>query len=78
MEIFDRKLLEEAIVNFKPPRYTIGIDTYDKNTSAYCLIKRTGDITEILLCKTLNKEEFKEELNIISKYFNAEIISEIK
>lgn len=56
----------------KEPKYIIGIDTYDKNNSAYCLMKKNEDHIEVLLAKTIRDEnEFKEEVENIAKYFNA-------
>ena len=50
----------------------MGINTYDKETMAYCLgIKKDG-FFEVLLAKTMNDEkEFNEEVQNLVKYFDA-------
>lgn len=54
------------------PQYIISIDTYDKNVFAYCLSRKTNEVVEILLCKTMKDEtEFKQEVDNLVKYFNA-------
>lgn len=43
--------------------YFIGIDTYDKNISAYCLVRKIGKITDIVLSKRMrNNWEFNLEV----------------
>lgn len=60
------------------PRYYIGIDVYDE-IYAYCLMKKNivDNSTEIILSKRMREKGFSEEVNNLSKYFNAEIIKEI-
>lgn len=75
--IFYRKLLNK--LKGKKPTYSIGVDTYDKKTLAYCLCKNLNGTMEILLAKTMNKEkEFKQEVENLSKYFNATIYGEVE
>lgn len=64
----------------EPPRYFIGVDTYDENNLAYCLSKRdSGGNVEIIMSKTVrDKNTFNEEVENLSKYFNATKIEERK
>ena len=70
-------LLEE-LVSFgkpEPPKYHIGVDTYDKNSASYCLVSTFDGNWNIILIKRMNDmEAFEEEVNNLAKYFNAEII----
>lgn len=69
--------LEELRRNYKiePSKFTIGVDCHDKNVSAYTLFKETGNHVEILLSKkrTASEEEFKQEVENLAKYFNADL-----
>lgn len=70
---FDRLLLDKAL---KQTKYVIGVDTYDKYASAYCLGRKIDGVFEIILCKTMyDKNEFKQEVENLSKYFNVDVIS---
>jgi len=70
--LFDKALLEKATI--KQPYYVIGVDTYDKDALAYCLSRKVDGVIEILLCKTMRDEkEFKQEVESLSKYFNADV-----
>jgi hypothetical protein len=74
--VFDIELLEK--LKGEKPTYSIGVDTIDKYNLAYCLCKNSDDKMEILLAKTTaDKKEFKEEVENLSKYFNAEIYGEL-
>jgi hypothetical protein len=67
IKVFNKKNLK---VN--PSQYIMGVDTYDKDIACYCLMKKTGDSTEILLSKRMRKSvEFTQEVENLSKYFNA-------
>lgn len=58
-------------------RYVIGTDTFDKGVFTYCLLRRVGDICEVLLLKSMHDEgEFEEEVKNLSKYFNADWVVE--
>lgn len=58
--------------------FFIGVDTCDKDNLAYCFAKKSDGITEILLAKTMSDEKkFKEEVENLSKYFNATVYGEI-
>ena len=60
------------------PKFYIGVDTYDKNNLAYCLTRNTEDVVEVILSKTSNdKKIFEEEVENLSKYFNAIVLKEI-
>jgi len=69
----------DILKDFKPInyQYIIGVDTYDENMSAYCLMRRGSDsdcIIEVLLAKNMHKihqKEFMEEVENLAKYFNA-------
>lgn len=59
------------------PLYFIGVDTVDKNHLTYTLARRTGKTVDILLMKTSDDEQaFKEEVNNLSKYFEAVVLEE--
>jgi hypothetical protein len=52
----------------------MGVDTYDKDALAYCLSRKVDGVIEILLCKTMRDEkEFKQEVENLAKYFNADV-----
>jgi len=56
------------------PYYAIGVDTYDKDNLAYCLTRKIGDTIEVLLSKVSREEtEFKQEVENLAKYFEADI-----
>jgi len=60
-----------------PTEYFIGVDTYDKDFSTYSLVQKTNDRLFVLLSKTIrDKNEFKGEVDNLSKYFNAPIMEE--
>ena len=70
--LFDKSLLDKAII--KQPYYAIGVDTYDKNALAYCLCRKVDGVVEILLCNRMREEtEFKQEVENLAKYFNADV-----
>lgn len=64
-------------LDIKKPFYSIGVDTYDEKNLAYCLSRSVNGVVEILLCKTMkDKKPFEEEVENLSKYFNACVIKE--
>ncbi len=73
-------MLDTAIDNklntgIPAPEYFIGVDAYEKDTRAYCLIRRVNSVTEVLLSKVIKDENtFEEEVKTLSKYFNAKEI----
>lgn len=70
--LFDKALLEKAII--KQPEYVIGVDTYDKDALAYCFGRKVDGVFEIMLAKTMrNENEFKQEVENLAKYFNADV-----
>lgn len=70
--VFDKALLEKLTI--KQPYYAMGVDTYDKDALAYCLSRKVDGVVEILLCKTMRDEtEFKQEVENVAKYFNADV-----
>lgn len=70
--LFDNALLEKATI--KNHEYVMGVDTYDKDALAYCLSRKVDGVVEILLCKTMRDEnEFKQEIENLAKYFNADV-----
>lgn len=70
--VFDKALLEKAII--KNPEYVIGVDTYDKDALAYCFGRVVGGVFEIMLSKTMcDESEFKQEVENLAKYFNADV-----
>ena len=71
--VFSKELLDKITV--EKPYYCIGVDNYDKKALAYCLSRKVNENVEILLCKTMtNEDDFKNEVNNLSKYFNCDII----
>ena len=71
--VFSEELLDKIIV--ENPYYCIGVDNYDKKALAYCLSRKVNENVEILLCKTMtNENDFKKEVNNLSKYFDCDII----
>lgn len=71
--VFDRELLEKCTI--KNIEYFIGIDTLDKRRNAYCLSREVDGVMEIVLSKTMNdKTQFKQEVENLSKYFNAQVV----
>lgn len=74
--VFDPALLDK--LKGDAPTYSIGVDTYDEKSLAYCFCKHLDGKTEILLAKTMrSKKDFKEEVANLSKYFNAKICGEV-
>ena len=68
---FDKSLLEKATI--QKHIYAMEVDTYDKNTFAYCLSRKVDGIVEILLCKTMHDEsDFNQEVKNLVKYFNID------
>ena len=71
--VFSKELLDKITV--EKPYYCIGVDNYDKRALAYCLSRKVNENVEILLCKTMtNEDDFKNEVNNLSKYLNCDII----
>ena len=74
--VFDPALLDK--IKGDAPTYSIGVDTYDEKSLAYCFCKHLDGKVEILLAKTMrSKKDFKEEVRNLSKYFNAKICGEV-
>jgi len=74
--VFDTELLDK--LKGDAPTYSIGVDTYDEKSLAYCFCKHLDGKVEILLAKTMrSKKDFKEEVSNLSKYFNAKICGEV-
>ena len=70
--LFDKSLLEKSII--KQPEYVMGVDTYDKDALAYCFGRKVDGVFEIMLSKTMRDEkEFKQEVENLAKYFNADV-----
>lgn len=70
--LFDKDLLDKATI--KQPEYVIGVDTYDKDALAYCFGRKVDGVFEIMLSKTMRDEnEFKQEVENLAKYFNADV-----
>jgi len=58
----------------KQPEYVMGVDTYDKDNLAYCFGRIADGVFEIMLAKTMRDEkEFKQEVENLAKYFNANV-----
>lgn len=71
--LFDKELIEKAMAADKP-YYAIGVDTYDKDNLAYCLIRKIGNTIEVLLSKVSREEtEFRQEVENLAKYFEADV-----
>ena len=72
--LFDKELLEKATI--KQPEYVMGVDTYDKDALAYCFGRKVDGVFEIMLSKTMrNEDQFKQEVENLAKYFNADVFS---
>lgn len=70
--LFDKSLLDKAII--KNPEYVMGVDTYDKDALTYCFGRKVDGVFEIILAKTMRDEnEFKQEVENLAKYFNANV-----
>lgn len=70
--LFDKALLGKATI--KQPEYVMGIDTCDKDALAYCFGRKVDGVFEIMLTKTMSDEkEFKQEVENLAKYFNANV-----
>lgn len=70
--LFDKALLEKATI--KQYEYVMGVDTYDKDALAYCFGRKVEGVFEIMLAKTMRDEkEFKQEVENLAKYFNADV-----
>jgi predicted RNA-binding protein with PUA domain len=68
--LFDNDLLEKVV----KPEYVVGVDTYDKNNLAYCFGRKVDGVFEIMLSKIMRDEnEFKQEVENLAKYFNADV-----
>ena len=62
-------------ISIPTPKYFIGVDPHETDTNTYCLIRRVGTTTEVLLPKVIRDENiFEEEVENLSKYFNAKEI----
>lgn len=74
-----RKALLQIERLFKS-QFIIGTDCYDDDIHAYCLgrVTENGNL-EIILSKSMRAgEEFEQEVENISKYFNAQKIESKK
>ena len=70
--LFDKALLEKATI--KQQECVMGVDTYDKDALAYCFGRKVEGVFEIMLAKTMRDEkEFKQEVENLAKYFNADV-----
>lgn len=57
--------------------FILSIDTYDKFNLCYTLSMKSNDIITVLLNKVIhNENEFSNEVQNLSKYFNVKIIGE--
>lgn len=73
------ELYKSDFFNIPSYQYIIGVDTYDKNMLAYCLMRKNMEtkLSEVVLAKTIRDEKaFKEEVKNLAKYFNAKIIED--
>lgn len=69
--LFDNELTEKAM---NQTRYVIGVDPCDENNRAYCLGRTVNGVFEVMLAKVISDEdEFKQEVENLSKYFNASV-----
>ena len=78
--IFNTKLLEEKLKELgkHKPEYFIGIDTYDAENLAYCMVMKHGKSSTIIqLKKMVDRVTFDEEVANLAKYFDAVIIKEM-
>lgn len=60
----------------KHPKYAIGTYSHGKDSFTYFFGIRVDGIFEVMLSKTIrDEEEFKQEVENLTKYFNADVIS---
>lgn len=73
-QVFSKELLDRWKASATQPKYTIGVDTYDKEVSAYAMSREIDGQVEFLLCKTSRAtEEFEQEISNLAEYFDAEV-----
>lgn len=59
------------------PKFFIGVDTYDYDANTYCLVRQVNGVSDIINIKTIrNQKAFEEEVENVSKYFNAMKVDE--
>ena len=59
------------------PRHAIfaHTDPFKKDSKTYCLVRDVdGTIETLLLKRDMDNKSFEEEINNLSKYFDAEVI----
>ncbi len=59
------------------PRHAIfaHTDPFNEESKTYCLVRDVdGTVETLLLKRDMEGEDFEEEINNLSKYFDAEII----
>lgn len=58
-------------------QYFIGVDSHSENVSSFCLIRKIGEVREVILSKLTNdKEQFEKDVKNLSDLFQAKIIEE--
>lgn len=64
---------EESVFN----KHIMCTSSIDNEFFTYTLVRCTKNSSEIIMCKTLREEKkFKEEVNNLAKYFNADLLEE--
>ncbi len=67
------KIIELSSLDPKP-QYKIFVDCTEKGSTMFSMFRIEGDIWEELLEKTFsNTDEYKEQVEKLSEYFNAEV-----
>lgn len=77
VEAFSKELIEKQLEELKinKPKYVLGVDMYDKDVFAYCLVRHIGDNVEVVLAKKMHDNfDFITEATNLAKYFNANIV----
>jgi hypothetical protein len=52
----------------KDANYFMGIDTYDKNCSACCVMKQGGEV--VYIGRSTNEKYFKKEVEMIAAFYH--------
>lgn len=75
--MIDKDRIQKAIESMPEIKYVMGVDCHD-DIGAYCLMRFIdGKEPEMILSKKkINDVQFEEEVENLSKYFNATILKD--
>jgi len=75
IKILDDNRFKAWVHKTSEPYYLIGVDTADKEVMVYSLIRKVGEISEVLLCnKSKDEVKFNQDVKLLAQIFNAEIL----